>query len=419
MPVDKRYISLEFSEDAFRERNRDLALILDIGSLLQEAEGLKDFLDKCVVKVAGHFGLSAGRIYLMEAHGEWLHLAASTGVEISRLEKVRVGKGFSGRSASTRSFIAQHVSDLEDRERAQMLAAKGLKIVICVPLIALGKVIGVMNLAGERFIGLSQPVVDLLTAIGNQMALAVSNLRLLEEVRFFTYSFMHDLKGPALAVHGLARRLQDRHGTGLDEKGRLCCEQIVKASGQLHVLIEHLNEYIHAREAPLKPEESRLDELARDIRGEFAERLSAQQVKLITSEAVGSVTADRLSLLRAIRNLVDNALKYGGQGLSEIEIAFRREGGLGVVTVSDDGVGLRPEAMDDLFKIFYRHDTSKGTQGSGLGLAIVKEIAERHGGHAWAEQGKRGKGIAFSFSIADPQPGALPQADAGASTSRA
>lgn len=414
--IQKRYISLELSEAEFRERNRDVALLLDISSLLPLSEGLEDLLEKSLIKVTEHFHLAAGRIYLMDESNECLHLAACIGVESSGLEKVRLTEGFSGRSARTRSFIAQHVSELEDRERARLLAEKGFKIIICVPLIAMDKVVGVMNLAGKRVTSLTQQMVDLLAAIGNQIALAANNLRLFQEllrkakeieektetVKFFTYSFMHDLKGPALAVHGLAKRLQTHYGHGLEEKGKACCDQIVKASGQLNVLIEHLNEYIHAREAPLKLESVRLDDLAEDIRGEFLERLSAKGVRLLGPETTGVVTADRVSMLRAVRNLVDNALKYGGERLSEIKITYRQQEGFGIVSVSDDGVGVDEEGVKDLFKLFYRHETSKGVQGSGLGLAIVKEIAERHHGRAWTEN-RGARGITFCFSIAEPQ----------------
>lgn len=414
MLTQNKFISLEWSESDFRSRNRDLALLLDISGLLPLSGDLKDPLAKSLAKVIAHFELDAGRIYLMDEAGQCLRLEVCIGVETAGLEKVRLTEGFSGRSARTRSFIAQHVSELEDRERSRMLAEKGFVIVICVPLIALDKVIGVMNLAGKRVRGLTQETVDLLSAIGNQIALVVSNLHLFQEVlgkakeieektetvKFFTYSFMHDLKGPALAVHGLANRLRSRYSAGLDEKGKACLDQILKASGQLQVLMEHLNEYIHARAAPMNVETVSLEDLAEEIRDEFSERLSARGVRLMAPELTGSVRADRVSLLRAVRNLVDNALKYGGEGLREIRIGQRKTEGFRIVSVSDDGVGIRQEAVKDLFKPFHRHETSKGTQGSGLGLAIVKEIAERHHGRAWTE-GNGPKGITFCFSIAE------------------
>lgn len=73
-------------------------------------------------KVREHFGFKAGRIYLLDKGGEILTLAASEGIETKGLEHLGILEGFSGKSARTRSFIAQQVSDLEDQERASVLS---------------------------------------------------------------------------------------------------------------------------------------------------------------------------------------------------------------------------------------------------------------------------------------------------------
>ena len=96
---------------------------------------------------------------------------------------------------------------------------------------------------------------------------------------------------------------------------------------------------------------------------------------------------------------MDNALKYGGNSLNEIEIGYEETYESHILFVRDDGVGLRPEEFKDIFGLFKREKTSSGIQGTGLGLAIVKEIAEQHQGEVWAKQGLQ-KGITFYLSIA-------------------
>ena len=108
-------------------------------------------------------------------------------------------------------------------------------------------------------------------------------------------------------------------------------------------------------------------------------------------ETIPLINADRLSLIRVFRNLVDNALKYGGEGLSEIRIGYAEDQEFHILSVADDGVGMQKQDSEKVFEIFQRHKTSKGTEGTGLGLAIIKVIADRHRGSVRMEPGS-GKG---------------------------
>ena len=123
------------------------------------------------------------------------------------------------------------------------------------------------------------------------------------------------------------------------------------------------------------------------------------------------VKADKESLLRVLRNLVDNALKYGGEGLSRIEVGCKEAGGFYTLWVGDNGVGLGDEDASKYFQLFVRGKTDRNTEGTGLGLAIVKEIAERHCGKVWAESVPE-KGTTFYVSLSKDLPqgkGALNQ----------
>jgi signal transduction histidine kinase len=90
------------------------------------------------------------------------------------------------------------------------------------------------------------------------------------------------------------------------------------------------------------------------------------------------VEADASALQRLFVNLVDNAVKYGGQA----RISLGRDGGDAVVRVSDPGPGLTPEEIERVFEPFYRVETSRSreTGGIGLGLSVARSIARAHGG---------------------------------------
>jgi len=115
-------------------------------------------------------------------------------------------------------------------------------------------------------------------------------------------------------------------------------------------------------------------------------------------EELPELRADRLSLLRVFRNLVDNALKYGGDELSEIRIGCETSQDFLTVSVSDDGVGIPQGDSKKIFDVFHSQKTDRSIEGSGLGLAIVKEIAEQHGGKVWVESGGQ-RGTTFYLTL--------------------
>jgi PAS domain S-box-containing protein len=195
------------------------------------------------------------------------------------------------------------------------------------------------------------------------------------------------------------RKQADKHYNKiLDEKGKSYCHQILKASEQIAALVEQINVYISTKEAPLSIEKIKLKEILRMVREEFSTHLNIRQISWREPKYLPEVNADRFSILRVLRNLVDNALKYGGDDLSEIKIGYKESDQYHILSVKDDGVGLRGEDTKKIFRVFMRKITSKGTEGTGLGLAIVKEIAEKHKGKVWVKPGAK-KGITFYISI--------------------
>ena len=418
MLTTKKIVSIRFDEEELKERNRALYHLLEMSNFLAESMNLQSLLEGALRKVMECFDIEAGRIYLMDETGEYLKLAVCDGMDTEGLERIHLDEGFSGKAARTRSFIAQHVSHFEDKERSKMLLDRGFDIIICVPIIVMDKVVGVMNLATARTVSLDQEKIDLLTALGNLIAIAENNARLYDElnekieiikekeamVRFFAYSVSHDLKSPATGIYALTKRLQDNHYKMLDEKGRACCTQIMKTAEQIGALVDDTNAYIATKEASLHLRVVNANEVIENIREEFSSRLEDRTIKWTVNGSPPEIIADKLALTRAFRNLVENALKYGGRDLEEICIRYRQDGDFHVFSFRDNGVGIKREDREKVFEIFQRNETSRGTSGAGLGLAIVREVALRHQGNAWIDP-KGGKDLTVCVSISkDLQP---------------
>jgi signal transduction histidine kinase len=415
MLVNKRFISIKINEPQLRERNEALFILQDVSNFVSTSLELQEVLEGALAKMLEFFDFVAGRIYLMDESGDSLSLAAAKGLDTEGLQRVKINEGFTGRSARTRSFIAQHVSELGDKQRAQLLTGKGLKIIICVPLMAMSKVVGVMNLAAGRIIELDQAKIDLLISVGNLIAIAVNNAILYadlkkkvkelktqkEAIEFFAYSISHDLKSPAVGIYGLTSRLFRDYQHCLDDKGKLYCTQLLKASEQIANLVDKINLYIAAKQAPLHFERIKIIEILELLKEEFAEDLNQRGIEWSTPAEIPPMVADKLSMIRVLRNLVGNALKHGGEGLTQIRIEYDEGESHHILRVRDNGIALNGEECEKLFELFYRHERSRRVEGTGLGLAIVKELIERHHGRAWIEPGR---GMTFCVSISKSLP---------------
>lgn len=219
-----------------------------------------------------------------------------------------------------------------------------------------------------------------------------------EKLKLFAYSVAHDLKSPAIGVYGLARRLCRSYKSVLDEKGRNCCDQILNTAEHIAALVDKINVFIATKESPLSIEEIDVTEIIRMLKDEFSARLSIRRIDWLEPETRAEFRADRVAMLRAFRNFVDNSLKYGGEKLSTIWTGYEESEDFHIFSFSDNGKGLKEADSEKIFGAFQRDQTSKGVEGAGLGLAIVKEIAERHGGRVWVEPRTK-RGITFYISI--------------------
>ena len=104
--------------------------------------------------------------------------------------------------------------------------------------------------------------------------------------------------------------------------------------------------------------------------------------------------ADRVRLERAVTNLLDNARKWSPDGGTvEVEVAD------GELVVRDEGPGIDDADRPHVFDRFYRSAESRRLPGSGLGLAIVRQVAEMHGGAAWATAPRLGRGAELHLRL--------------------
>ena len=110
--------------------------------------------------------------------------------------------------------------------------------------------------------------------------------------------------------------------------------------------------------------------------------IEGRQVKVDVEQGLPQVNVDADMTVLALRQLLDNALRYSPRG-SPLAIQATRHDGRAVICVSDHGAGVPAAERSRIFDKFYRGSNSANTHGTGMGLAIARQIARAHGGEVW------------------------------------
>ncbi|MDD4637674.1 MAG: HAMP domain-containing sensor histidine kinase, partial [Bacteroidales bacterium] len=153
------------------------------------------------------------------------------------------------------------------------------------------------------------------------------------------------------------------------------------------------------------PEMIELDMLVNDVIVLLKESAQNKSITISTENLRKEMAyADRAMIHTVLRNLISNAIKFTFPGAGgKIVISARHTDEEMIISVSDNGVGMKKELIDRLFHIEENVSTS-GTQqeeGTGLGLILCKEFVDNHNGRIWAES-EVGKGTTFYFTLPYP-----------------
>lgn len=202
---------------------------------------------------------------------------------------------------------------------------------------------------------------------------------LVGELRMVTDSMAHDLRSP---VSRMKATLEQALGRTRDPNATAALAGAIDEADSLHRLLDTALEISRAEAGIGRDQFARfalaplLDDLA-EVYGPLAE--DEGFAISVDAPAELEVIAHREMLLRALSNLIDNALKYA-EGGSAIRLSAVRDGTDVEIRVADDGPGIAEEQIGDAAKRFVRLDPARGGSGAGLGLSLVETIAHMHDG---------------------------------------
>ncbi len=190
----------------------------------------------------------------------------------------------------------------------------------------------------------------------------------------------HDLRTPMTRLRGVAEfAFQD------PENREACREALADCMEESERVLTMLNTLMDVAEAEtgamrLEKIPLSVSDMIRDVVDLYEIVAEEQDTKVVmNSPDALMIHADRTRLQQVLTNLLDNALKYGGQG-GTVKIDAVEEGRDVVISVSDEGMGIAENEVPRIWERLYRGDLSRSKRGLGLGLSFVKAIVEAHGG---------------------------------------
>jgi len=256
-------------------------------------------------------------------------------------------------------------------------------------------------------IGTIQDITDRKQAVE---ALQQSEARLKElnatKDKFFSI-IAHDLKNPFNSIIGfsniLARQIYENNYEGIAKYGMIIQNSSQRAMDLLMNLLEWSR--LQTGNIAFKPECIEIVELINDLLRSFTDQAQQKTISVYTEfPPLAFILADKEMISTVLRNLISNAIKFTYPG-GKIVISAEKKQAEWMITLADNGVGIKKEAINKLFRIDQSYSTM-GTQnekGTGLGLLLCKEFVEKNGGKIWVEsdfdEKQKNNGSKFHFTV--------------------
>ncbi|MES2733980.1 MAG: CHASE domain-containing protein [Bacteroidota bacterium] len=219
-------------------------------------------------------------------------------------------------------------------------------------------------------------------------------LRINTDLDNFVYTASHDLKAPIANLEGLNILLKKRLELKLDETEAKMLDMIGISTYKLKNTIRDLTEITKVqKDKPENIEFLSFDDILKDIKEENSTLIAQASAVIYTNFQVKQIQYARKNLRSILYNLISNAIKYGSpERPTKIDVMTQTTTDYIILSVKDNGLGIREEQQHKLFSMFQRFHTH--VEGTGIGLYIVKRIIENNGGKIEVES-EEGKGTTF------------------------
>ncbi len=398
------------AEESLRQHGERLKILHDMDRDILEARSLTAIAEVSVRRVRTLVPCLRASLAVFDAAA---NQAALLAVDVDRPTRLPAGarlppESYGPREALRRgkTNVVGDVLSLSPRsEMLQTLEAEGVRSFINVPLISREELIGCLNLWSDRPDAFGQDQLLIAAEVADHLAVALQQARMREELErhaaelearvaertqelrqtnaeleSFCYSVSHDLRAPLRAMQGFAQALLEDFGDRLEPAGREYADRVVSAARRMDLLIQDLLAYSRVSRSDLELSPVPLDSALREVLAQLHPAVAERQSR-VEIEPLPSVLAHRATLVQVLANLIANAIKFVEPGVTpRVRIHAERRGAQTRLWVEDNGIGIRRDHQERVFRVFERLHGEETYPGTGIGLAIVRKGMERMGG---------------------------------------
>ncbi len=402
--------------DLHRNVEERLSLLVEASNKLLGSMQLEE-VQQAVLDISGQLiSADAYAVWRKEKPGEVWRVVAAIGLSESFQQVVLNARNLNA-PPLTQALAVASVNDipwLEHRQEAYQ--REGLKSFLAIPLLLQGEYAGTITFYYRYAHQFTEIEIRVATALANLAAAALSTAELYQEqLRLrakaeetsrlkdeFLATVSHELRTPLNAILGWARLL--RIGNLDQSTAARALETIEQNARSQNALIEDILDVsrIITGRLRLNPQTIELVPLLEAALDSVQPTAAAKGVRLLstfTPEA-SSILGDPQRIQQIIWNLLSNAIKFTPKG-GQVQVSMARRDSSVEITISDTGVGIRPDFLPFVFDRFRQEDSSstRSFGGLGLGLAIVRHLVELHGGNVFADSSGEGQGATFRIRL--------------------
>ncbi len=229
--------------------------------------------------------------------------------------------------------------------------------------------------------------------------------RLLEEsndvLREFAYASAHDLKEPLRNIGSFITLLQHRYGKTFNEEANeymgFVKQGVVKMNQLLEDLLDYSTLVVDKQDEEKTIYTTQLTEILEEVQLNLKNTIDTKKVTIDYNNTLPVLKMSRLHQTQLFQNLISNAIKFSEE-TPVINIKYEDKNEKCLVSVSDNGIGIKTEYSTKVFKLFHRLSRDTRYEGTGVGLSICKSIVEKYHGKIWFES-KEHQGTTFFIEI--------------------
>lgn len=219
------------------------------------------------------------------------------------------------------------------------------------------------------------------------------------ELERFAYIVSHDLKEPLRTIKSFSEIIKSKYLDKLDDDGAVYFDLISSGATRMIGLIEGILEYSKIEEKKGLVESVDVNKIIDIVLNDLKSVIEETNASVKFGK-LHKVKCNPLQMRQLFQNLINNAIKFSLNLKSspQIEISSVEEEYKIIFSVKDNGIGIQPDQLINIFNMFKRLHAREDYKGYGIGLALCKKIVEKHEGDIWAESDGK-SGSTFYFSI--------------------